>query len=566
MVKGCNNFVYSLHGFCVRIMGEVSDNSLLSKFKKMITPSNSPAQQGSSQKHYIPERPVSEVKGYDSQGSCVPVTDDDEIQVNWSTGGKINETKIETYCYDLLQKGGLHDAETVGVSADEKNPDGELDQETGISELSKLIEVKKTMIAQKKALLLKKKERNEQLKILNQLEEVSRELSEQITDYDTEYEELLKCPIEKGIPAVHPIVPAKSRRKRKNKARKGKEQTAEDSKMRKPPFEVPYSLRGYISSSSSAEEANDQRVFQSASGVLGPYEMRRKGNSFLNPSKSGLVQGPTDGNKGKNPLADLNDAKSSKKCQGLESSGVPEGPTLTNTRDGSMGDHPSGITFTAEQVRWMLKKGVKSASGGDENSPQNQSGKQVETVVFPHQDLGFRYSSEKPRKFMELTFELLVAGEVHICADPKLDKEQRTGRLRLLEDIIYCHQFYQWEACKKFHYEVLRHIQKGYMGWEEIGKGEVYSNIKQVMLTPFIRNQNPNREKVDRMNARETQNEVVYCGLYQKGTCLETDTHSGEFFGKSGVMLHHICATCLKKEGKKVGHPVNSPECPHLAP
>ena len=545
-------------------MGDVSDNkenSLLSKLKNFITPSNSPTQQGSSQKHDISIRRSREVKMYDSQGSSV--TDDDEILL-MQTGGK-NEADSEAGTDDQLQKVGVNHTEADRVSVNENNLDGKLDQEQDISELGKLIEVKKSMIAQKKALLLKKRKRNEQLKLLNQLEEVSRELSEQITDYDTEYEELLKCPNEKGIPTAPPAdaeksIAIKSRRKRKNKARKGKVKTDGESNVRKTPLEVPHCLRGYISSSSSADEATDQKVFQS--GGWGLHEMRSEVNSFRNPSKSGLEQWPTDSTKGRHSLLDLNYTNSSKKGQGLKSSGVPEGSTLAKTRDGSKGEHPTGISFTAEQVQWILKKGVNSTPGGDENQ-SGRNGKQVETVVFPHQDLGFRYSSEKPRTFMELTFELLVAGEVHICTDPELDKEQRTGRLRLLEDIIYCYQFYQWDACKKFHYEVLQHIQKGFMCWEEIGKGEVYSNIKQVMLTPFIRNRSPNREKGDRMSARETQNEVVYCGLYQKGTCSETDTHSGDYFGKTGVMLHHICATCLKKEGKKIGHPGNSAECPH---
>ena len=79
-------------------MGDVSDNkenSLLSKFRKsmssIITPSNSPTQQGSSQKHDISIRRSREVKMDDSQGSSA--TDDDEILIK-QAGGK-NEANSE---------------------------------------------------------------------------------------------------------------------------------------------------------------------------------------------------------------------------------------------------------------------------------------------------------------------------------------------------------------------------------------------------------------------------------------------------------------------------------------
>ena len=60
-------------------------------------------------------------------------------------------------------------------------------------------------------------------------------------------------------------------------------------------------------------------------------------------------------------------------------------------------------------------------------------------------------------------------------------------------------------------------------------------------------------------NVRNKSGPIVFCKSYQRGFCVETGDHFGEFDG-SIKFLRHICASCWLHRHKKAAHPEN--ECP----
>ena len=56
--------------------------------------------------------------------------------------------------------------------------------------------------------------------------------------------------------------------------------------------------------------------------------------------------------------------------------------------------------------------------------------------------------------------------------------------------------------------------------------------------------------------------DVYFCASFQRGECNRDEPHTDQI-GADGVerTLHHICSSCLLKDGKKLGHPNGAPAC-----
>ena len=57
--------------------------------------------------------------------------------------------------------------------------------------------------------------------------------------------------------------------------------------------------------------------------------------------------------------------------------------------------------------------------------------------------------------------------------------------------------------------------------------------------------------------------DTFFCALFQRGECNLDSPHIARI-GLEGAekMVHHICSTCLIKDGKKLTHPNGVTVCP----
>ena len=151
---------------------------------------------------------------------------------------------------------------------------------------------------------------------------------------------------------------------------------------------------------------------------------------------------------------------------------------------------------------------------------------------------------------------------------PNVSKQEKDARLELLGDIVFNSSFFQWNALLKFHAAVLSEVNDGHMSW-----GDDYQRLEQQMLMPFPLNKQKLDKRTDKSNFHKvrdtTQNSmngvgdrVLYCADYQRKSCEHSESHSGQYYGKS-VTLHHICSACWRMSNRKAFHPASSVECPN---
>ena len=236
---------------------------------------------------------------------------------------------------------------------------------------------------------------------------------------------------------------------------------------------------------------------------------------------------------------------------------------------------------SVKKVKSRRKKGSLKSQVYFQNTSNSDSseleGEQQSDLKWPHENLGAKYNNfgKNEVKYKNLDLRLLTAGEINICGMYGVSQNEKDARLRLLGDVVFNAAFYQWNAILKFHAAVLGEIQQGNMQW-----GDDYYRLEQQMLMPFPLVKGKSEKRGDTRDTRDTRDtsgrgrdsarsgsggnysQPVYCADYQKGSCLQGESHQGWFFG-SKVMLHHVCSNCLKNSNIKANHPASNTECPN---
>ncbi len=192
-------------------------------------------------------------------------------------------------------------------------------------------------------------------------------------------------------------------------------------------------------------------------------------------------------------------------------------------------------------------------------------------VQWPHKHLGPKYTNFNSSviKFKNLDSRLFIAGEINIIRSGLITTEEREARLSLLSDTLYNMGHYEWPAILKLHEAILSEIENGTLSWSSD-----FSRLEQQMLMPFsLRNKKFDKKSDKQYNSSGKprndkqyfyEDKILYCKDYQQGRCSHTDdSHSAMFYGKQAT-VHHICASCLKKNNVKQRHPESSTACPNF--
>jgi hypothetical protein len=62
--------------------------------------------------------------------------------------------------------------------------------------------------------------------------------------------------------------------------------------------------------------------------------------------------------------------------------------------------------------------------------------------------------------FEDLEFNLFVAGELEIISGNKISDKEKKGRIKLLENISYFYELYEWKGIKELYAHIIKQIEK----------------------------------------------------------------------------------------------------------
>ena len=234
------------------------------------------------------------------------------------------------------------------------------------------------------------------------------------------------------------------------------------------------------------------------------------------------------------------------------------GVTLTELRA------MEGLQHAAEKIVGSLDvQGAGCSEGNDISCTLNagskqKSGKEARTtdhvkapLRWPH--IALKYNmGQSQMSYSSLDFASLVAGEVAIINSPETSPEERRGRLELLQTVAYHTRAYSWSDVLNFHGTCLLEIEKGERVW---GGRETFIAVEASTLYAQPRRQSK------RVGEAGTERKW-FCKQFQLGTCRHDGSHEAMVQGKLRT-VHHICATCLQKDGSAKAHAENTSACPH---
>ena len=172
-------------------------------------------------------------------------------------------------------------------------------------------------------------------------------------------------------------------------------------------------------------------------------------------------------------------------------------------------------------------------------------------VDWAHHWLGKEFEAN-PVPFGQLKLSHYITGETDILIHYDKPEEFR-ARLRLMRKIGYWSTKYDWTNARNVYAAIMRGIETGRETWNFDLR-----EYEDMMLTPVKSHQIMTKDK-DSKKSRDT----YFCALFQKGECNVDSPHIARI-GIDGVekMVHHVCSTCLIKDGKKLTHPNGATNCP----
>ena len=239
------------------------------------------------------------------------------------------------------------------------------------------------------------------------------------------------------------------------------------------------------------------------------------------------------------------------------------------------GDGATGVDLTAKAHATMLASTTKRKRDEEEESdgesahsklsvnvgakPKLQSGILVKTshkvkyeVEWAHHWLGKEFEAN-PMPFNQMKLSHYMTGEADILIHCEKPEEFRS-RLKLMRRLGYWSTKYDWPSARNIYAAILRGIETGRETWS------FYFREYEDMLIA------PSKVPVMSREGRKGR-ETYFCGPYQKSDCNLDAPHMARI-GPEGIecMVHHVCSTCLLKDGKRLTHPNGAPNCPRFRP
>ena len=214
-------------------------------------------------------------------------------------------------------------------------------------------------------------------------------------------------------------------------------------------------------------------------------------------------------------------------------------------------------TSTSHSHTTKSKKRTKKIRSGIKDKPHD---KVKLKLSWPQSALKYEYTSRTPIPFNKLNVFQFAAGELEIIRKSNISDIERNGRLSLLNKIFYYAADFEWAVILDFYAAWLKMIETGEKKWNDDT-----TMLEVRMLVGQKSGVKRKTQKYSTATAGYDRNDdsIWFCSLYQRNKCsYKESTHKMEIRGKERT-VHHICASCYRKDKNRFKHPECSSACPH---
>ena len=237
---------------------------------------------------------------------------------------------------------------------------------------------------------------------------------------------------------------------------------------------------------------------------------------------------------------------------------------LEVSNDSSVSDVNCGDSSASERETQRSTRKKEYDQHDEKGRGSKKSGKEQKLTSnikypqkWPHSFLKLHYVA-KEKKYDDLTLAEFCAGYLAILKICK--SSHKKARIDHLEELMYHATTKPWKSVLNYHAACLLEIERGDLKW---GANFQLHGLHNTILTGAPANANPrnaNPKQPPQSNSGSDER-VIFCKSYQRGTCNFTRDHYGQFMGES-QLLRHICAKCWLAGKKQSPHPEQSDACP----
>ena len=371
------------------------------------------------------------------------------------------------------------------------------------------------------ALEAKKKELREQISKLRKQEE---------EEEDEEYRQLLKekKELERRLSRS---TPAENDRKKKSKSK-------QDTKLSSQQL----AINNLIDMQGVAGLKIDRELLDCMSGKNKPKSSHTENNAF--EQLNNMFLGKKSKAKGGKRKRKQGRRKSRRDSSSSESTSTSE--SSSESSDESDGESES--EGSADERKCRKRKG-KFKSGFYEKVG---SAKLISKEVYAHAAL--EEDTGGSTKFTDLSFNLLVAGELEIVLHKKTSKKERQTRLQLLRVLAYKHQNLSLEEILDQYASFIRKVERGKYQWGNENQIEKFEQQLVYRISVEAKSRAEKARKGDKSEKRPgRERKKLYCSEFNKGKCTQDSPHETKMNGNV-VMVYHVCKKCLLDEGLEKYH------------
>ena len=169
--------------------------------------------------------------------------------------------------------------------------------------------------------------------------------------------------------------------------------------------------------------------------------------------------------------------------------------------------------------------------------------------LFAHSTLDDELIGDRDLK--NLSFNLLVAGELEIISDHSTSEKEKFTRMEVLKKLSYKAEYLSNTDILRLYSKFIQKIEKGKFRWGSRSDLRIFDN--QLIYALSIENR-----KVEKSHERKVKNKMenrkIYCLDYNRGVCKQSSSHEGKLHGNTVFKLH-VCKACLVKNGEELQHP-----------
>ena len=225
------------------------------------------------------------------------------------------------------------------------------------------------------------------------------------------------------------------------------------------------------------------------------------------------------------------------------------------------------------------------SQGSEGSTPKKQRGKVLQSgrtakvdcmdikkvVKYPHSKLNREFVQQMA--FDDLPLNIFAAGEIELILSTRSEAE-KLARLKVLLICLYHSQFLEMEEIREQYDVIMKRVERGELHWTDNLPDKIdramdrrarlteKSNLVMVKQSTS-KSKKIKKNKEERPIVKVNSEEFIYCMKYNKGDCLEGNTHTGKFMGRENVLKHHVCRRCFIEKGVKVGHAQIDDRCPY---